>query len=193
TLTVDGAVQRPLLLTLDDLRALPSRSQLALLECAGNGRGGFVPSAEGTQWDVSAVGTAEWTGVSLTTVLERAGIQSNAVELVFQGGENPTFARSLTRAHAMQPEVMLAWAMNGESLPADHGYPLRLVVPGWIGVASVKWLTRIEAVTTPFEGFYQRQRYVLERPDQPIEPATSLPVRAVLARPVANAILTPGP
>src|SRR5262249_15490646 len=114
TLTVDGAVQRPVTLTLDDLRALPSRSQLTGLECAGNGRGGCVPPAEGTQWDVSAVGTAEWTGVSLATVLDRVGLQPDAIELVFQGGDNATFQRSLTRAHALQTDVMLAWAMNGE-------------------------------------------------------------------------------
>ncbi len=195
TLTVEGAVERPLTLDLDDLRRLPSRSQITLIECAGNGRSGFQPRAEGTQWDTSAVGVAEWTGVSVATVLERAGLRSDAVEIVFQGGDNRAFQRSLTRAHALEPEVLLAWAMNGEPLPPEHGYPLRLVVPGWIGVASVKWLTHIEAVTAPFEGFYQRQRYVIERADatgEP-EPATWLPVRANVARPVANTTLRAGP
>jgi DMSO/TMAO reductase YedYZ molybdopterin-dependent catalytic subunit len=195
TITVSGAVERPLSLSYDDLRRLPSRSQLTLLECAGNARAGFSPSAEGTQWDASAVGTAEWTGVPVAAVLERAGLRPDAVELVFQGGDNAGFQRSLRREHALEPEVLLAYAMNGEPLPLDHGFPVRLVVPGWVGVASVKWLTGIEAVTAPYEGFYQRARYVIERADQTgaPEPATWLPVRATIARPTENAVLRPGP
>jgi DMSO/TMAO reductase YedYZ molybdopterin-dependent catalytic subunit len=195
SLTVDGAVERPLTLSFDDLRRLPSRSQLTLVECAGNGRGGFSPPADGTQWDTSAVGTAEWTGVPVAAVLERAGLRPNAVDVVFHGGDNRTFQRGLRRTHALEPEVLLAYAMNGEPLPPEHGFPLRLVVPGWIGVASVKWLTRIEAVTEPFEGFYQRQRYVIEHANQVGEPqpATWLPVRAVIARPVHEGAVQAGP
>jgi DMSO/TMAO reductase YedYZ molybdopterin-dependent catalytic subunit len=195
SLTVDGAVERSLNLGFDDLRRLPSRSQLTLLECAGNGRGGFTPPAEGTQWDTSAVGTAEWTGVPVAALLERAGLRPDAVDVVFHGGDNRGFQRGLRREHALEPEVLLAYAMNGEPLPPEHGFPVRLVVPGWIGVASVKWVERVEVVTQPFEGFYQRQRYVIERADPSVEPtpATWLPVRAVIARPVADAAFPPGP
>jgi DMSO/TMAO reductase YedYZ molybdopterin-dependent catalytic subunit len=195
TLAVDGAVAQPLELGFDALQQLPSRSQVTLLECAGNARAGFTPRAEGTQWDTSAVGVAEWTGVPVATVLERAGLLPDAVELVFYGGDNPGFQRSLTREHVMHPDVLLAYAMNGEPLPPDHGFPVRLVVPGWIGVASVKWLTRIQAVTEPYTGFYQRARYVIERENQQgdPEPVTWLPVRATIARPTANAVLAAGP
>jgi DMSO/TMAO reductase YedYZ molybdopterin-dependent catalytic subunit len=195
TLTVDGAVERPLELSFDDLQQLPSRSQLTLLECAGNARSGFTPRAEGTQWDASGVGVAEWTGVPVAAVLERAGLRPDAVEVVFHGGDNASFQRSLTRDHVMDPAVLLAYAMNGEPLPLAHGFPLRLVVPDWVGVASVKWLARIEAVTAPYEGFYQRARYVVERENQQGEPqpVTLLPVRATIARPLANAALAAGP
>ncbi|HZR99180.1 MAG TPA: sulfite oxidase [Chloroflexota bacterium] len=195
TLTVDGAVAQPLTLGFDDLRHLPSRSQLTLVECAGNARSGFTPRAEGTQWDTSAVGVAEWTGVPVAAVLERAGLRPDAVEVVFHGGDNPGFQRSLTRDHVMDPDVILAYTMNGEPLPLEHGFPVRLLVPGWVGVASVKWLTRLQAVTEPYEGFYQRARYVIERENQQGEPqpVTFLPVRATIARPMANASLDPGP
>jgi sulfite oxidase len=194
-LTVDGAVGQPLELSFDALQALPSRSQITLVECAGNGRSGFNPRADGTQWDTSAVGVAEWTGVPVATVLERAGLRPDAVDVVFYGGDNPGFQRSLTRDHVMDPDVILAYAMNGEPLPLDHGFPVRLIVPGWIGVASVKWVTRIQAVAEPFTGFYQRARYVIERENQQgdPEPATWLPVRATIARPTPNAVLAAGP
>ena len=194
TLTVDGAVAQPLELSFDDVQRLPSRSQVTLVECAGNARSGFTPRAEGTQWDTSAVGVAEWTGVPVAAVLERAGLQPDAVEVVFHGGDNVGFQRSLSRDDVMDPDVILAYAMNGEPLPPEHGFPARLLVPGWIGVASVKWLARIQAVTEPYTGFYQRSRYVIERENQQgdPEPATWLPVRATIARPVANASLAAG-
>ena len=209
-LAVDGAVERPLALGLDDLTAMTTRSLVVTLECAGNGRAFLDPPVPGEQWRLGAVGTAEWTGVPLRDVLDRARLAARAVEVVFAGadvaeakGPNPrangaaagperwrriAFERSLPVARALDADVLLAFAMNGEPLPADHGAPLRLVVPGAYGVASVKWLARITAVDRPFRGFYQAERYVIEG-----EPLPPIAPRAVITFPREGAILGGGP
>lgn len=200
-LVVDGAVASPLLLTMEDVCALPSRSAIVTLECAGNGRAFLDPPAPGEPWRLGAVGTAEWTGVPLQTILGMARPWPRAVELLFRGadegvpkdvGQRIAFERSLPTERAWSDDVLLAYAMNGEPLPPDHGAPLRLVVPGEYGMASVKWLVRITAVEEPFRGFYQADRYVVHgAPLGPIEPRAvitsprdggSLPLRPLVVR-----------
>jgi DMSO/TMAO reductase YedYZ molybdopterin-dependent catalytic subunit len=173
-LAIDGAVRAPLQLTLDDIRALPSRSVVVTLECAGNGRAFLDPPVPGEQWRTGAVGTAEWTGAPLRTVLEMAGPLSSAVDVLCVGADAGTpagvgariaYERSLPIADASRDDVLLAYAMNGDALPPEHGAPLRLIVPGWYGMASVKWLAHLRLLDRSFEGFFQTKRYVVgERP-----------------------------
>jgi DMSO/TMAO reductase YedYZ molybdopterin-dependent catalytic subunit len=150
---------------------------------------------EGEKWGLGAVSTAEWTGVPLVEVLDRAGVTAAACEIVFRGADGGSvsgrsepvrFERSLKLADARDSEALLAYAMNGEPLPVQHGHPLRLVVPGWYGVASVKWLTRIEAVGRPFGGYFQAEKYWYERNhagEEVREPVTLQRVRAVITEP----------
>ena len=170
-LHVDGAVRNPLSLSYNELRDMPSETRVATLECAGNSRVFLIPQAEGAQWELGAVGNAEWTGVPLGALLERAGIEEHACEVVFEGADRGTpkelpippgpisYARSLPRDKAMQQEVLIAYQMNGHDLPQDHGYPVRAIVPGHYGMASVKWLTRIYAIREPFRGYWQTSDY----------------------------------
>ena len=170
-LEVSGLVDRPLRLSLRDLHNMRSETLVATLECAGNGRSAFDPPAEGEQWQYGAVSTAEWTGVPLAEILDRAGLRPQAREIVFRGADQGDigdaagpvrFERSLPVTDAGQSGPLLAYAMNGEPLPLDHGYPVRLIVPGWYAVASVKWLTEIEVIGAPFTGFFQTERYIYE-------------------------------
>ena len=197
-LEVSGLVERPLRLSLRDLHNMRSGTLVATLECAGNGRSGFDPPAEGEQWQLGAVSTAEWTGVPLAEILGRAGPSPQAREIVFRGadqgnvgeGADPIrFERSLPAADAGHSGSLLAYAMNGEPLPLEHGYPLRLIVPGWYAVASVKWLTEIEVIGSPFTGFFQARRYVYETErDGTVarEPVRLQHVRAVITQPSAG-------
>ncbi|HTU17392.1 MAG TPA: sulfite oxidase [Gemmataceae bacterium] len=170
-LRLDGAVRNPLSLSYRQLREMPSETHVATLECAGNGRVFLVPQVRGAQWELGAVGNAEWTGVPLAALLERAGLEEDACEIVLEGAdqgtptEEPippgsiTYSRSLPREKALQREVLIAYQMNGRDLPLDHGYPVRAVVPGHYGMASVKWLTHIQAVRAPFQGYWQTSDY----------------------------------
>lgn len=147
-LRVEGdAITRPLELSYDELLGLPSRTVVAYLDCAGNWRGFFRPlmgqSAPGTQWGTGAVGCAEWTGIPLARVLELAGLRPEAVDVNLIGLDNTGFSRPMPVAKALDENTLLAYRMNGETLPPDHGFPLRAVVPGWIGSNSIKWLGRI--------------------------------------------------
>lgn len=203
-LEVGGLVAHPLRVSLRDLRNLPSQTLVATLECAGNGRSAFDPPADGEQWQLGAVSTAEWTGVPLTEILDRAGIMPDALEIVFRGADQGNtggaadpirFERSLPVADAGHSESLLAYAMNGEPLPLEHGYPLRLIVPGWYAVASVKWLTEIEVIGSPFEGFFQTERYVYETARAGTvarEPVRLQRVRSVITEPAAGQDLTTG-
>jgi len=170
-LRIDGAVRNPLALSYKELREMPSETRTATLECAGNGRVFLVPQVRGAQWELGAVGNAEWTGVPLRALLERAGLEGDACEVVFEGADRGTpteepippglisYARSVPREKAFQPEVLIAYQMNGRDLSRDHGYPMRAIVPGHYGMASVKWLTRIQAVRQPFQGYWQTSDY----------------------------------
>ena len=163
-LTVTGRVEHRLTLDLDDLYKMRSHTQVVTLECAGNNRVAFYPPVPGQQWRLGAVSTAEWTGVPLLDVLDHADLTSSAREVSFCGAdrghvdgraETVRFERSLRLDDIEDSGALLAYRMNGAPLPPQHGYPLRLVVPGWYGVASVKWLRRIEAINRPFRGYYQ--------------------------------------
>ena len=190
-LKIGGKVRSPGELTFADIAALPRRKALVTLECAGNGRGLLSPRPVSLPWLGEAVGTAEWTGVSLATLLDEAGVDPEAVEIVFrgadrgiQGGEDQSYARSLPVAEAGRPDVLLAFEMNGRPLEPQHGFPLRLVVPGWYGMASVKWLTSIEVVTEPFEGFQQAVAYRYQKDaDDPGEGVQRIRVRALMVPP----------
>jgi DMSO/TMAO reductase YedYZ molybdopterin-dependent catalytic subunit len=203
-LTVGGLVERPLNLSLRDLTNMPSRALVVTLECAGNGRALLDPPVEGEKWGLGAVSTAEWTGVPLVEVLDRAGVQTHARELVFRGADSGTlpgetetisFERSLQLDDARGSEALLAYAMNGEALPIQHGYPLRLVVPDWYAVASVKWLTEIEAIDGSFDGHYQTGSYFFERrADAKVirDPATLQRVRALITEPDPDEVIACG-
>jgi sulfane dehydrogenase subunit SoxC len=159
-LAVDGHVRSPLDLGLPDLQARATVTRRVTLECAGNGRARLAPRPLSQPWLLEAVGNAEWTGTPLAPLLEEAGLEDDVVDLVFTGADHglqgdveQDYQRSLSVEDAMHPDVMLVWAMNGQPLLPQHGAPLRLLVPGWYGMTSVKWLTRIEAVPERFEGF----------------------------------------
>src|SRR5260221_3421787 len=189
---VTGNVERALSLSLEDLRARPSETLAVTLQCAGNGRSRMPRRSQSQPWLLEAIGTAEWTGTSLAAVLAEAGIRPDTVELVFTGadhgiqrGVEHDYARALSVADATRPEVLLAYAMNGRPLEPQHGAPMRLLVPGWYGMTSVKWLRRIEAVTRPFDGFQQAEAYRVQRTeDDPGERVTRISVRALMIPPV---------
>ncbi len=203
-LDVGGLVERPLSLSVRDMRNLPSKTLVVTLECAGNGRTRFEPPTEGEKWDLGAVSTAEWTGVPLVEVLDRAGVKAGAREVVFRGADSGTvagraetirFERSLGVDDARTFPALLAYAMNGEPLPVQHGFPLRLVVPGWYAMASVKWLTEIEVIDEPFSGHFQTSAYVYdwERDGQAVtEPVVLQKVRSLITEPTADAAIEPG-
>ena len=188
---VRGCVARPASVSLDEIRALPSRTLAVTLECAGNGRGAMTPRYPSMPWMSGAVGTAQWTGTPLRHVLDRVGLSGETVDIAFTGadrgfdsGHEHAFARSLNRESALSDDVLLVWAMNGAPLLPQHGFPLRLIVPGWYGMASVKWLTRIEALPQPFEGYQQVAAYhYRSEPDGPRTPITHMRVKSLLVPP----------
>jgi DMSO/TMAO reductase YedYZ molybdopterin-dependent catalytic subunit len=190
-LAIGGLVERPNELTLDDIRRRRSVTLPVTMECAGNGRGRFEPRPMSLPWLDEAIGTAEWTGTPLWPLIEEAGPTSDAIELVFRGADRGfqnqdehDYGRSLSLADARRHEVMLVYAMNGEPLQPQHGFPLRLLVPGWYGMTSVKWLRSIEAVSEPFDGYQQAVAYHYKRDaDDPGEPVTRLRVRALMIPP----------
>jgi DMSO/TMAO reductase YedYZ molybdopterin-dependent catalytic subunit len=203
-LAVRGLVERPLSLSLRDLHQLPSRDLMVTLECAGNGRADFEPPIEGEKWQHGAVSTAEWTGVSLATVLDRAGVKPGARAVVFRGADSAApergaaavhFERSLSLETSIDADVILAYAMNGERLPVEHGYPLRLIVPDWYAMASVKWLTEIEVAAEPLQGPFQTEKYCYEwqRADGVVrEPVTLQRVRSLITEPVDHELVPGG-
>jgi DMSO/TMAO reductase YedYZ molybdopterin-dependent catalytic subunit len=190
-LAVDGRVRAPLALTMDDLRARPAVSMPVVMECAGSGRAHLAPRPVSAPWHDEAIGCAEWTGTPLRAVLEEAGVLDDAVEILFTGcdrgldqGVEQDYQRSLPVAEALRDDVLLAYGMNGQPLPPSHGFPLRLVVPDWYGMASVKWLRSITAIAEPFEGVQQTALYRYRRsPDEPGTPVTRKRPRAVMAPP----------
>lgn len=203
-LTVSGLVKRPLRFRLRDLQNMPSQSLVSTLECAGNGRVHFDPPVDGEQWRFGAASTAEWTGVPLEEILDRAGLTADAHDVVFRGADAGLvdgatapvrFERALSVDDALHSGALVAYAMNGEPLPLQHGRPVRLIVPRWYSVASVKWLTEIEVIDHQFSAYFQTDRYMYEwiRGGAVIrEPVHLQRVRAVIAEPSDGASVTAG-
>ena len=176
-LRVSGHVTDSLDFSLPELRHMPAQTLTVTLECAGNGRSMFNPPIDGEPWGLGAVSTAEWTGVALSEILDRADVQPNASHLVFRGADG--FERGL----GLETPVLLAYEMNGLPMAANHGYPLRAIVPGWYAVAGVKWLVEVEVTDRPFDGYYQVERYVYDR-DTPV---TRMHVRSLVTAPEEGA------
>ena len=184
-LVIGGHVDKPLTLTLDDLKAMPQQTYQAFLECSGNSRGFYSPVAKGGQWRNDAIGNAEWTGVPLRDVLAKAGVKEGAIDVVSQGGDFAEMQRGLPIDTAMGADTMLVMQMNGEDLPAPHGGPVRLFVPGWGGIASTKWLIGLTVLDHTFQGDFNVNNYI-------VIDALGAVVRPVRAMPVSSAIWTPG-
>lgn len=165
-LKVEGSgVTRPLELTYDDLLALPSVSVTRFVECAGNGRSFFEAAhgkkAQGTQWKLGAIGVAEWTGVRLSEVLERAGLKKSARDFMPEGLDDLKVRRPMPLSKGLENDTLLVYAMNGQPLPPDHGFPVRMLIPGWIGVANVKWVGRIQVAEEALFSAWNTESYVL--------------------------------
>jgi len=206
-LSVEGAVRKPGTFSYRDLTTMASQSQISVIECAGNGRVFLVPKEEGAQWQSGAAGNAEFTGVPLAAVLERVGMLSTAVDVMFEGADHGEiedqpaspgdihFARSVPVATARAGDVLLAYKMNGADLTRSHGFPVRVVVPGWYGMASVKWLTRIVVTDKPFEGFFQSlqySRWARMNGTPTLIPVTELQVKSIIIDPQMGSIIPAG-
>jgi DMSO/TMAO reductase YedYZ molybdopterin-dependent catalytic subunit len=197
-LRVGGLVRRELALSLDDIRARPSVRMRVTMECAGNGRALLAPRPISQPWLAEAVGTGEWGGTPLRLLLEEAEVDGAAVEVLFagldrgmEGEEEQSYERSLPVGEAHRDEVLLAYELNGQPLPPQHGFPLRLVVPGWYGMASVKWLERITVLDRPFDGYQQQRSYRLRQAEgEEGEPLTRMLPRALMVPPGIPEFLT---
>ena len=204
-LKVEGLVNQPLELNFDEVARLPAHTVSMVMECAGNSRIFLSPKVGGLQWELGAVGNAQWTGIRLADLLEKAGVKPGAVEVVLEGADTGeikkepvspgkiNYARSVPLSKALDPSAILAYQMNRESLTTAHGYPLRAVIPGWYGMASVKWLTRILVIDRVFRGYFQTSDYTFwERRDGlPVQllPVGEIEVKAEIARPALHEIV----
>jgi len=197
SLRIDGLVSQPLTLTMADLKKFPRAELTGVLECAGNGRTFYEPRLPGAQWRFGSVGNAKWAGVRFHDVLQKAGLKEGAAHLLLDGadvplGKMPDFQRALPVEKALHPDTLLAWEMNGKPLTAQHGFPLRVIAPGWAGDSWVKWLQHIEVLDHEFEGFWMKTAY--RHPSHPVAPGatvdpkdmvpvTDLNVKSVIAHP----------
>lgn len=189
-LTVDGDVETPLRLSLEELRAMPRASQTCVLQCAGNGRGLYSPPVPGVQWRYGAAGNARWTGVRVRDLLRRAGVKSSARDVHSFGADLPPvrvppFHRSV-EIEKLLDDGLVAYEMNGEPLAHPHGAPARLVVPGWAGDHWMKWLVRLSAQPAPQSGFYMDTAYrypkVPGAPGEPVKPEDMAPVTELFVK-----------
>ena len=202
-LRVSGTVETERDWSLTEIQELGTEDHTVTLECAGNGRSFLVPPAPGTPWTLGATGTAVFTGVPLTRVLDASGSRPGTVEWLFSGADRGSggdwgdipFQRSLpVEATRVTPAPLLVWGMNGRPLSRHHGGPVRLVVPGWYAVASVKWLVRIDALARPFEGRFQTDRYLYVHGGETQGPVTRMRVRSLILTPEAGTLPpSPGP
>lgn len=197
-LSVQGEVERSLLLSLDELRDLPAGEVVATMECAGNGRARLAPRPVSQPWLLEAVGTACWRGVPLPTALERAGLGDRARQVLFtgldrglEGGVAQCYERALPIGEALREEVLLAYEMNGSPLPPQHGFPLRLVVPGWYGMTSVKWLSSVTVLDHSFSGYQHERAYRFRlAEDEEGTPLSRMQPRALMVPPGVPDYLT---
>lgn len=206
-LDIGGLIGQPFSLTLAELQAMTSHTVTATLECAGNSRSFLNPRVAGVAWDLGAVSTAQWTGVPLCAVLERAGVLPGAREVVLCGADRGcldepaktpgviAYERSVPLGKALD-DVLLVYAMNGEPLTPQHGFPVRAIVPGWYGMASVKWLTGIYVTDTPFQGFFQTLDYTYWEGGGALSPQMTplsvMQVKAQIARPAPGETVAAG-
>lgn len=201
-LTVDGHVSNPRQFLFDDIKKLPKYTSTITLECAGNNRSDLEPSTPGNQFQTGAVSTGVWAGARLSDVLDAVGIESDACQVLFQGADSGepapnkpmmSYLRSLPMDVAMHQGTLIAYEMNGEELPTHHGYPLRLVVPGWYGMASVKWLIGIKVIDYDYQGFFQTEKYVIKNSDGIPEQITQMSVKSLISDPAERALLPKEP
>lgn len=198
TLAVDGLVDQPFTLSVAALQKLPQTTVTAVLQCAGNGRAFFSPPIPGVQWQHGAMGQAEWTGVKLSLLLERARVKRDAAHVHLIGADRapkpqaPPFIRSIPLSRAVHPDTLVAWKMNGAPLTLEHGAPLRVVVPGWAGDHWLKWLTGVHVAADEHEGFFVKKAYRM--PPTPVPPGTKVPpeqMTPVTVMPVKSLITSP--
>ena len=205
SLPITGDVNNPLDLSYEDLLNLPSHEIVSLMECAGNSRSTMQPPAEGVQWDNGGVSVSQWRGVSVKTVLEQASLKSVATDVLFEGLDSGTeshangklvYAMSVPVEKLLDPDTILAYEMNGEPLPKDHGYPIRLLVPSWYGMASVKWLAKITVMDHPNEGFHETDYRIYPatdgKSDATVQRVTKLRVKSLISAPTKGSIVSPG-
>ena len=198
-LKLDGVVNNPLTLSMDDLKKLPRVELVSVLECAGNGRSFYEPHVPGTQWAFGSVGNGRWAGVRFRDVLQKAGLKDSAKEILFDGADVPLgkmedFRRTVPVKKALDPDTLLAYEMNGQALPNEHGFPLRLIVPGWAGDSWVKWLQHIEVLDHEFEGFWMKTAY--RHPTHSVAPGAAVDAKEMIPVTdlnVKSVIATPGP
>ncbi len=207
-LTVKGLVKEGLSLTLKDLREFEPVTLTAVLQCSGNGRAHHRPKVPGVQWERGAAGNAQWTGVRLRDVLQRAGVKPQGLHVQMQGADRPAlptvplFTRSIPIAKALHPDTLLAYEMNGRPLPLLHGAPLRVITPGWMAESCMKWLTEITLRADETPGYYMQQAYRI--PETSIQPGSGLPgsvmvpveqmpVKSLIAAPAEGDTLKIGP
>lgn len=200
-LTIKGLVDKELSFTLAELqKAFPTVTLAGMLECAGSGRSNYVPKASGTPWNpTGGMGCPLWTGVRLKDVLAAAGLKDKAAHVAGQGGDPGAVAtaapviRSIPMAKALDENTLIAWGMNGGPLPKVHGYPLRLVTPGWVGSASTKWLHTLTVLDAPFKGTYMNNSYVT--PKYPVRPGEKMPAETLSTQawPIKSMITSPAP
>jgi sulfite oxidase len=205
-LKVEGSVGTPLTLTMDELRRMPAVDLVAVTECAGNGRSFYAPTVPGLQWENGSVGNGRWRGVRLADVLKRAGVKESAAEVLFDGADEPIgtmqdFRRSITIKKALDENTLLAYEMNGAALPPKHGFPMRVVAPGWASDSWVKWLTSINVLDKEWDGFWMKNAY--RQPPRPVAPGTAVPpeqmvpvtslrIKSVIASPSDGSSVKPG-
>ena len=207
-LTVKGLVKEELTLNLKDLQQLEAVTLTAVLQCSGNGRAHHRPKVPGVQWERGAVGNAQWTGVRLRDVLQRAGVKPQGVHVQLQGADRPAlatvplFTRSIPLAKALHPDTLLAYEMNGRPLPLLHGAPLRVITPGWMAESCMKWLTEITVRADETPGYYMQQAYRIPEtavrlssglPGSAMVPVEQMPVKSLIAAPAEGDTVRIGP
>jgi DMSO/TMAO reductase YedYZ molybdopterin-dependent catalytic subunit len=205
-LSIEGEVDRPLTLGFEEFHVLPHRELITTMECAGNSRSTVRPKPEGVLWGHGAVSTGRWRGVPLRSLLDRAGVRTTAREAVLVGadrGREPglsgelSYEMSIEIQKALHPDTLLVDEMNGHPLSPSHGFPVRALVPGYYGMASVKWITRVDVIDHSFEGYFRTRAYAYiregQRSSDPRVPATTIRVKSLINWPREGQILATGP